>query len=62
MAKDTWYRVDNVAKGFLASVNERDTRSFRVTCNLKEDIDGEILKEAVMKAAKERPQYQVTIL
>ncbi|MBR6093554.1 MAG: hypothetical protein IKP92_00845 [Lachnospiraceae bacterium] len=62
MAKDTWYRVDNVAKVFLASVNERDTRSFRVTCNLKEEIDEEILKQAVNKAAKERPQYQVTIL
>ena len=62
MAKDTWYRVDNVAKVFLASANERDTRSFRMSCTLKEDIDEEILGRAVLAAAKERPQYQVTIL
>ena len=62
MAKDTWYRVHNVAKVFLASVNERDTRSFRMSCTLSEDIDGGILKQAVTAAAKERPQYQVTIL
>ena len=62
MAHDTWYRVDNVAKVFLASANERDTRSFRITCTLKEDIEENILSEAVKIAAKERPQYQVTIL
>lgn len=62
MAKDTWYRVDNVAKVFLASANERDTRSFRMTCTLTETIDPQILNEALLIAAKERPQYQVTIL
>ncbi|MBO7374454.1 MAG: hypothetical protein J6U09_01425 [Lachnospiraceae bacterium] len=62
MAKDTWYKMDNVAKVFLASANERDTRSFRMTCTLNEDIDEAALQEAVTKAAKERPQYQVTIL
>ena len=62
MAHDTWYRMDNVAKVFLATANERDTRSFRMSCNLKEDIDEAALNEAVKKAAKERPQYQVTIL
>ena len=62
MARDTWYKMDNVAKVFLASANERDTRSFRMTCTLKEDIDEDILGKAVLEAAKERPQYQVTIL
>ena len=62
MAHDTWYRVDNVAKVFLASANERDTRTFRMTCTLYEDIDEQILNTAVQAAAKERPQYQVTIL
>ena len=61
MAHDTWYRVDNVAKVFLASANERDTRSFRMTCTLNEDIDEQTLQEAVNKAANERPQYQVTV-
>ncbi|MCR4648596.1 MAG: hypothetical protein K5776_05925 [Lachnospiraceae bacterium] len=62
MAHDTWYRMDNVAKVFLASANERDTRSFRMSCTLKEEIEESVLKEAVNAAAKERPQYQVTIL
>ena len=62
MARDTWYKMDNVAKVFLASANERDTRSFRMTCTLKEDIEERTLNEAVLLAAKERPQYQVTIL
>ena len=62
MAKDTWYRVDNVAKVFLASVNDRDPRTFRMTCTLKEEIEQDVLTEAVLQAAKERPQYQVTIL
>lgn len=62
MAHDTWYRVDNVAKVFLAAANDRDTRSFRITCTLKEDIEENILSDAVKIAAKERPQYQVTIL
>jgi len=62
MSQDTWYRIDNVAKVFLASANERDTRSFRMSCSLKEDIDEVSLNKAVKIAAKERPQYQVTIL
>ena len=61
MPKDTWYRMDNVAKVFLASYNERDTRSFRVSCVLKEEIEPEILEIAVEQAIKERPQYQVLI-
>ena len=62
MAQDTWYRVDNVAKVFLASVNDRDPRTFRMTCTLKEEIDEETLKKAVNLSVGERPQYQVTIL
>ena len=61
MPRDTWYRVDNVAKVFLASYNNRDTRSFRVSCTLKEEIEPELLDIALKQAVQERPQYQVTI-
>ena len=61
MPKDTWYRMDNVAKVFLASYNKRDTRSFRVSCTLKEEIEPELLQIALKDAVQERPQYQVTI-
>lgn len=61
MASDNWYRIDNVAKVFLASVSKRDTRSFRVSCILKEDIEQPLLNEAVLMAIQDRPQVQVRI-
>ena len=61
MGSDNWYRIDNVAKVFLATVGERDTRSFRLYCTLKEDIDPELLQQAVNSAIEDRPQVQVRI-
>ncbi|MCM1046190.1 MAG: hypothetical protein NC417_11835 [Candidatus Gastranaerophilales bacterium] len=61
MPKNNWYRVDNVAKVFLASYNRRDTRSFRVSCTLQESIDKELLTLALKTTVRERPQYQVLI-
>ena len=61
MASENWYRIDNVAKVFLATVSKRDTRSFRVSCILKEDIDPEILQKALLMAIQDRPQVQVRI-
>ena len=61
MAQNNWYKVDNVAKVFLATVNKRDTRTLRVSCTLKEKIDPEALQEAVLFAIQDRPQFQVRI-
>lgn len=36
---DSWYKVDNVAKVFLATASQRDPRVFRISCTLQEDID-----------------------
>lgn len=58
---DKWFKVDNVAKVFLATCNRRDTRSFRVSCTLKEPIEKELLQQALEKTIKQRPQFQVTI-
>lgn len=58
---DNWYKVDNVAKAFLASYNDRDTRSFRISCALKEEIDKEILQQALDLAITDMPQFQVVI-
>jgi len=58
---NTWYKVDNVAKVFLATYNRRDTRSFRVSCTLKENIDPDTLQLALDLSVKERPQFQVRI-
>ena len=61
MGSDNWYKVDNVSKVFLATLGKRDTRSFRLSCTLKEEIDPELLQQAVNSAIEDRPQVQVRI-
>lgn len=61
MGESTWYKMDNVAKVFLASLDKRDPRSFRVSATLKEEVDPEALKSAAKITAQQCPQYQVTI-
>jgi len=61
MGSDNWYKIDNVAKVFLATVAKRDTRAFRLSCTLKENIEPELLQQAVLSAIQERPQVQVRI-
>ncbi|MGN0437963.1 MAG: hypothetical protein ACI4F4_05515 [Lachnospiraceae bacterium] len=61
MDSDNWYKVDNVAKVFLATHTDRDTRSLRVSCTLNEMIDPECLEKALIKSIKSRPFLQVRI-
>ena len=61
MSSTNWYKLDNVAKVFLATVNKRDTRALRVSCTLKDNIEPELLQEAVLSAIQDRPQVQVRI-
>ncbi|MBR4173721.1 MAG: hypothetical protein IKR56_00100 [Lachnospiraceae bacterium] len=61
MGSDKWYKVDNVAKVFLATVSKRDTRTLRVSCTLKEEVDPDLLQQAVLSAIQDRPQFQVRI-
>ncbi len=58
---DTWYKVDNVAKVFLASVTRRDPRVFRVSCTLSEPVDPGLLDAALARTVREYPQFQVTL-
>lgn len=50
--KDKWIKLDNAAKIFPASVSGPDTKVFRFSCELFEDIDPEILQEAVTESAE----------
>ena len=61
MGRANWYKIDNVSKVFLATAGKRDTRSFRLSCTLKEDVDPELLEQAVLSAIEDRPQVQVRI-
>lgn len=58
---DNWYKLDNVSKVFLATHNNRDTRSIRVSCTLKELVDKPTLEKALLQTIKMRPQFQVRI-
>lgn len=58
---DNWYKLDNVAKVFLATHNARNPRSIRVSCTLNEEIDANILQQALDLTIRERPQFQVRI-
>lgn len=58
---NTWYKVDNVAKVFLAANNRRDPRVFRVSCTLNEPVDPAMLEAALGRTARELPQFQVTL-
>lgn len=58
---ENWYKLDNVAKVFLAAYNKRDPRSIRVSCNLKERVEPDVLNAALLKTIKLRPQFQVRI-
>ncbi len=61
MSNNNWYKVDNVAKVFLATAGKRDTRTLRVSCSLWDDIEPDILQEALLCAIQQRPQFQVRI-
>ncbi len=61
MSRENWYKVDNVAKVFLATAAKRDTRTLRVSCTLWDPIDPVLLQQAVDSAIQERPQFQVRI-
>ena len=61
MSQGNWYKVDNVAKVFLATAAKRDTRTLRVSCTLIDEIDPELLQEALLSTIQIRPQFQVRI-
>lgn len=58
---ETWYKVDNVAKLFLASLNRRDPRVFRISCMLNETVDPDTLARALEQTARDLPHFQVTL-
>ena len=53
-----WTKLDNAAKIFPPNTNEKDTRVFRFVCELKENIDKEILQNALDRTMKLYPMHQ----
>lgn len=60
MSED-WYELDNVAKVFLAAHTKRDPRAMRISCNLAEEINPELLQSALDTTVMLRPEFQVII-
>ena len=42
-----WRKLDNAAQAFPAATGKKDTRVFRLYCELKEDVIEEVLQKAV---------------
>ena len=57
MAKSKWYQLDNAAKIVPSTTGGADTRVFRITCELKEEVDPDTLQSAVTVAAREFPHF-----
>ena len=52
-----WRNLDNAGKMFSAASTSKDTRVFRFYCVLKEQIDKDILQEALNKTIKKYPIF-----
>ena len=43
-----WRKLDNAAQAFPAATGKKDTRVFRFYCQLKEDIQADLLQKALV--------------
>ena len=57
MAQTKWYQLDNAAKIVPSTAGGSDTRVFRITCELNEEVDSEALQSAVTAAARDFPHF-----
>lgn len=53
-----WTRLDNAAKIFPPTTNEKDTKVFRFVCELNEEIDKETLQQALDNTMTLFPMYR----
>lgn len=52
-----WVRLDNAAMMFPAGVTSRNTRVFRFTCELTEDVEPELLQQALDEMVDNDPGF-----
>jgi len=53
-----WTKLDNASKIFPATANFQDTKVFRLSCELYEDVDPEILQKALDATLEKFPLYR----
>lgn len=56
--KVEWTRLDNAAKIFPPTSNEKDTKVFRFSCELYEAVDPDLLQQALDEAIESFPLYK----
>ncbi|MBR2187698.1 MAG: hypothetical protein IJ857_10200, partial [Lachnospiraceae bacterium] len=56
-----WYKLDNAAKIVPSQAHGADTRVFRLTAVLKEDVNKELLEQALQEVAPEFPIFNVVL-
>ena len=58
---ETWYQLDNAANLFPAVSNERNTNVFRLSCDLTEPVDPELLQQALEKSIQDFAFFRVVM-
>jgi NRPS condensation-like uncharacterized protein len=61
MYSSKWYRLDNAAKVFPAIASKRATNTFRLAMTLKEEIDKDLLQQALELTIKRFPTLNVRL-
>lgn len=56
--KVKWARLDNASKIFPSTSNNRDTKVFRLACELYEDVDPSILQQALNMSLESFPLFR----
>ena len=53
-----WTRLDNAAKIFPPTSNDKDTKVFRFVCELQDDVSPDILQLALDETIENFPLYK----
>lgn len=55
---DTWEKLDNAGKIFPPTANRQDTKVFRFSCELYDDVDSKTLQSALDKTVEDFPIFK----
>lgn len=56
--RSEWTKLENVSKVFPSTTSEKDTKVFRFTCELYENVDPDILQKALDRTIEDFPIYR----
>ena len=59
--KARWRKLDNAAKLYSAASNKKDTRVFRFYCELKEEVNPDVLQEALNQTIEIFPTFLMVL-